>query len=187
MRNFDSIVKHTLKWEGGLSKNVNDSASVNPCPTPFKGIKGYHTNKGITYAVWVKVMGKDKDERFFQMSNEDWLKFYLRYFDSVKGSRINSDSIAFFVTQIAWGSGAGNAGKQLQKALNMLGNKLKVDGIIGNMTIEAVNKANEIELFDALYIVRKSFFEAISKGKNAIFLKGWMNRLNEFTKEFRPK
>ncbi len=186
MRNFDEVIAHTLKWEGGLSRDKNDSASVNACPTSYKGVPGWHTNKGITYAVWKSKKGKDSDAEFFNMSNEDWLIFYKIYYNAVKGDKIQSDSIAFFATQIAWGSGAGNAGKQLQKACNMLGAKLKIDGAIGPMTLGAVNTFDESELFDAMYMVRKSFFEAISKGKNARFLKGWMNRLNDFYKNFKP-
>lgn len=186
-RDFEKVIKHTGDWEGGLSRNPKDSASVNPCPTPYKGKTGWHTNEGVTYAVWVKKMGKDRDQEFFEMSDENWLKFYMSYYKAVKGDSFKSDAIAFFLTQIGWGSGTGKVpGQIIQRALNSLGFDLKVDGKIGPATIAAGNEANERDLFDAMIIFRVKFFQDISKGKNAGFLKGWLNRLEDFRLSFRP-
>ena len=33
------------KWEGGLSRDPKDTASVDPCPTPYKGKTGYHKQR----------------------------------------------------------------------------------------------------------------------------------------------
>jgi hypothetical protein len=41
-------------------------------------------------------------------------------------------------------------------------------------------KSYQKELFEKLWNRRKKHFEAIGKGKNAKFLKGWLNRLNDF-------
>jgi hypothetical protein len=35
-----------------------------------------------------------------------------------------------------------------------------------------------------LFVERERFFRAISKGKNAVFLKGWLNRLRDFKNTF---
>lgn len=186
-RDFLKAVAHTKKWEGGLSRNPNDSASVNPCPTPYNGKTGWHTNEGVTYAVWRKHMGKNRDQEFFEMSDENWLKFYMIYYKGVKGDSFKSDAIALFLTQIGWGSGTGKRpGETIQRALNSLGFNLKVDGKIGPATIAAANEANERELFDAMITFRVKFFQSIAKGKNAVFLKGWLNRLEDFRKTFRP-
>ena len=102
------------KWEGGLSRHTFDSASKTPCPTPFKGKSGWHTNAGITYSVWRKKFGKTNDQRFFAMSNEDWFAvFDSLYYSKVKAGSFNSLSIGFMVTTIAWGSGARQAGLTL--------------------------------------------------------------------------
>jgi hypothetical protein len=44
---------YILKWEGGLSKHPRDSAARHPLPDG----SGYHTNKGITWRVFVPNMG----------------------------------------------------------------------------------------------------------------------------------
>ena len=79
MKTINDYVAFTKKWEGGLSRDVSDSASKNPCPTPFNGKSGWHTNVGITYAVWRSEFGKDNDVRFFEMNNKDYNILYLLY------------------------------------------------------------------------------------------------------------
>lgn len=182
-------VEFTKRWEGGLSRDKNDSASSYPCPTPYDGKTGYHTNVGITYKVWVSVFGKDNDQRFYTMSPEDWFKVFKGlYWDQVKADSFNSINIGIFVTGMAWGSGKKQAIKSLQQALINLG-KLNLedkDGILGNKTITAANSVEPRALYDALLAERERFFRVIGVGKNAKFLKGWLNRLDDYKKTFRP-
>tara|TARA_B110000503_G_C7086607_1_gene387582 strand:+ start:802 stop:1359 length:558 start_codon:yes stop_codon:yes gene_type:complete len=184
MSNYKQIVPFFYKWEGGLSKDKNDSASSNPCPTPYKGVKGYHTNKGVTYTAWVGVFGTSQDVRFYEMNNEDWGAIFKRgYWDKVKGDKIQFQSIANVLVSWAWGSGARTAVKQIQKVLGV-----SSDGAIGNQTLNAIHACNELELFDKCVIARGQFFESIARRnpKNLKFLKGWMNRLKDFNSKFRP-
>jgi lysozyme family protein len=121
------------------------------------------------------------------MPSDMWFKIFKKgYWDSVKGDAYNSQNIAAFVTGIAWGSGPKQAGISLQRVLNLLGKKVAIDGIIGNQTILAANSVPVRELFDALTKERERFFYAIGVGKNAKFLKGWLNRLEDYKKTFRP-
>jgi len=187
--NLETYINFTKKWEGGLSRDTSDSASSYPCPTMHKGIKGYHTNVGITYKVWVSVFGKENDTRFFIMSSEDWFKvFKSLYWDSVKGDDYKCFSIAVIVTGMAWGSGASIAGKTLQKAINNLGLEVAIDGSIGNKTIAAANALNDVQLFDEIMRLRIEFFKSISEpgSKNAKFRNGWLNRAKDYIKTFRP-
>jgi lysozyme family protein len=87
---------------------------------------------------------------------------------------------------MAWGSGAKQAGKSLQVAINHCGLLCSIDGIIGNKTINCANAIEPRVLFDALTNERERFFYAIGVGKNAKFLTGWINRLNDYRKTFRP-
>jgi lysozyme family protein len=184
---LNDFILFERKWEGGLSRHTSDSASKTPCPTPFKGKTGWHTNAGITYSVWRKKFGKTNDHRFFEMSNEDWFTIFdSLYYSKVKAGEFKSLSIGFMVVTIAWGSGARQAGLTLQRAINNLGEQVSVDGAIGTKTIAAANALPPQALFDELVKQRAAFFQRIAKGKNAVFLKGWMNRLKAFTKAFRP-
>jgi len=184
---IEKYIKFTKKWEGGLSRDKNDSASSYPCPTPFNGKTGYHTNVGITYKAWVSFFGTDNDARFFAMNSEDWFKIFKKgYWDGVRGDAYNSQNIAIFVTGMAWGSGVRQASKSLQVAINHCGKQCDVDGIIGVKTILLANSIEPKKLFDALTNERERFFYAIGVGKNAKFLTGWLNRLNDYRFTFRP-
>lgn len=182
-------IAFTKKWEGGLSRDAADSASKYPCPTPYKGKSGYHTNMGITYAAWVQYFGKDNDDKFFNMSKEDWFKVFKKgYWDGVKGDSFTSQNIAIIVTGVAWGSGVKQAGMTLQRAILNCGNFVQKDGVIGKNTISSANSIDPRKLFDALIAERERFFKAIGRpgSKNAKFLKGWLNRLSDYNKTFRP-
>lgn len=191
-------VKFQKKWEGGLSRDKRDSASKNPNPLEYKGKTGWHTNQGITYSTWNKYH-PDDDEGFFKMTDEQWFEIFKNgYWDNVKGDELPF-SIAVYVTGIAWGSGPNKARRNLQMALNMIGHGLAVDGIIGPKTLNAVKASNERKLFDALVRIRRSFFYIITNPDNATddktrkrfsnnskFLNGWLNRLEDYVKTFRP-
>ena len=184
---IEKYVAFTKKWEGGLSRDKSDSASSYPCPTPYKGKTGYHTNAGITYKTWVSFFGTDNDARFYLMNSADWFAVFKKgYWDGVRGDAYNSQNIAVFVTGMAWGSGARQAIKSLQVAINHCGLQCDVDGLIGPKTILLANSIEPRKLFDALTAERERFFYAIGVGKNAKFLTGWLNRLNDYRFTFRP-
>ena len=150
----------------------------------FNGVKGYHTNKGVTYTAWKAVFGSSQDARFYEMNNEDWGAIFKRgYWDKVKGDKIQYQSIANVLVSWAWGSGARTAVIQMQRVL-----KVSDDGVIGSQTLNALHACNEVELFDKCILARKTFFESIARRnpKNMKFLKGWLNRLADFNKKFRP-
>jgi len=184
MNNHMEIVPFFYKWEGGLSRDTNDSASSNPCPTPYKGVSGYHTNKGVTYSAWAGTFGRANDARFFEMNDEDWgLIFKGKYWNAVKGDLIPYQSIANVLVCWAWGSGPVTAIRQMQRVLGVT-----VDGQLGNQTLRAIKLSDEVELFDKCIKARESFFRYIctTNPKNQKFLKGWLNRLKAFNETFHP-
>jgi lysozyme family protein len=185
--NLDDFITTMKSWEGGLSRDPNDSAYAHLCLTPYKDGYQYHTNKGITYAVWKSHFGSGEDDRFYEMNNQDWFKIFDQlYFKAVKGHDFKVLNIGAMVSEFAWGSGVIPAGKLLQHACNKMGANLVIDGQIGQHTLDFTNSVDAKILFDNLIQVRKDFFTSIGVGKNAKFLKGWLNRLNDNAKKFRP-
>ncbi len=193
---YFKLIPFFQQKEGGLTRNTNDSASSYPCPTPYNGQTGWHTNKGITYKTWVAYFGANADARFFAMSDEDWGHILKAgYWDKVNADKIVPDSIAYTIVSWAWGSGPGTAARQMQKVVGV-----KQDGVVGNDTLNAINSyPDETELFDKCLAARENFFRSICDPANATtdsqkkqyernktFLKGWLNRLAAFSKEFRP-
>jgi lysozyme family protein len=186
--NLETYVKFIKKWEGGLSGDPSDSCSSMYCPTLFKG-KMYHTNMGICYSTWSGTFGTTNDQRFLNMNSEDWFKIFKKgYWDQCKADEFKCFSVGVIVAGMAWGSGQHRAIITLQQALNNLGKHVSIDGKIGPMTLKAANELDDTILFDELIRLREAFFVAISKPgmKNAKFRKGWLNRLADYNKTFRP-
>lgn len=175
------------KWEGGF---VNDPADA-----------GGATNRGVTlntYKNYCKLKKKPvptvNDLRnITEETVIDILRVY--YWNPCKADEIKNQSIANLVVNSVWGSGLG----YIKKVQEVAG--VKPDGIVGAKTLAAINGADQRTLFSKLWNRRKKFFEDITansiaayekkigrkatetelmKHTNKRFLKGWLNRLNDF-------
>lgn len=172
MANVKHIIPYLIKWEGGLSRHKSDRASINSCPTKYLGHTGWHTNKGITYATWKSIFGSNNDMRFLRMKDEDFeIVLKKLYWDRWKADNIENQAVANILVDWVWASGVWGI-KYPQRLLGV-----KDDGIVGPKTLEAVNKAGK-SLIPKLMEARRNHFRNIGKGSQAVFLKGWLNRMN---------
>lgn len=189
MANIDKLIPFILKWEGGF---VND-------PTD----RGGATNKGVTlatYEAYCKRKGYPRPtvERLKKIPDAHWREIVKTMFwDKWKADDIHSQKVANILVDWVWGSGIHG----IKKPQALLG--VKVDGIVGDKTLSAVNFADPEELFDAIYQERVKFLNAIVSnsvaayekkiGRKATdaellkytqkrFIKGWLNRLQDIKK-----
>ena len=189
MANIDKLIPFILKWEGGF---VND-------PTD----RGGATNKGVTlatYEAYCKRKGYPRPtvERLKNIPDAHWREIVKTMFwDKWKADDIHSQKVANILVDGVWGSGIHG----IKKPQALLG--VKVDGIVGDKTLSAVNFADPEELFDAIYQERVKFLNAIVSnsvaayekkiGRKATdaallkytqkrFIKGWLNRLQDIKK-----
>lgn len=186
-----------LKWEGGngsKGRDPKDNASKNPCPTKFVDPKdgimkgGWHTVEGVIYSTWVGVFGKNQDQRWWDMSDEDWFKIFSeKFLNKVGGEKIKSLNVLAVVADIAFMSHPKTAVINLQRAVNSLGkHSLVVDGVIGPNTINATNECDPKELIKSIVLHRIVFLNKIVE-KNPTqkrFIKGWSNRTNDYLKSY---
>ena len=107
-------------------------------------------------------------------------KFYKHtFYDKYKIGSINSGSLQEIIFDWCVNSGYwGSCG--VQKVLNRYFNRdLKLDGIIGNNTVNAINSIQPELLFVAIKDARIYYYHLISKrSQNHKFLKGWLKRIN---------
>ena len=147
MANYKLIIPHVKKNEGGLTSNPKDT---NPAknPSPIKDPKTglfYHTNKGIIWGTWVawsKKKGIPVDaQRWYKMSDADWESVMKTLFwDAIDGDKINSQAIAEILFEAVWGGSAKSLIVYLQTYLRQAGLNVKVDGLMGKNTYDALNE-----------------------------------------------
>jgi lysozyme family protein len=167
MADVTKLVPHILKWEGGF---VNDPDDL-----------GGATNKGVTIKTytffrWRKHQSTPTIDDLKNISDEEFTAILKEmYRDACRADRIESQSVANAIVDWAWNSGTVTAAKELQKALGVT-----VDGVIGNVTLSAINSIDAETMFDLVQKTRIAYLERIcvSRPANKKFMKGWMNRVN---------
>lgn len=157
---FDTAFEKTLKFEGGLSNDANDSGGL--------------TKYGISQKSYPNI-----DIRKLTIKQAKDI-YYIDYWIACKCDKIQNNKIAEQVFDIAVNHGTFGAGKIIQKAINNSAGRvvLKVDGAIGKLTIEALNflDAQTINNNIVRYRARK-YAEIVTKDKTQVcFLEGWLNR-----------
>ncbi|MCS6796369.1 MAG: hypothetical protein NZ516_10460 [Raineya sp.] len=178
MANFELFFPHVLKWEGGYGH--------------YKEDPGGCTNKGITLDTWRR-FGYDKDgdgvitcKDVAQITEADAKAIYKKWFwEANGGDQIHNQKLAEIIIDWVINSGAGIAIVRVQRILNQMGFNLQTDGIAGLQTITAINQANAKELYKRIWLAREQFYRNITERNTnfRIFLQGWLNRLNSFSKE----
>ena len=191
MAKVELLLPKILKWEGGF---VNDPAD-----------SGGATNKGVTLATYkayrkAHKMKTPTVEDLKRITDAEVMAILKEFFwDKMQADQINGQSIANLCVNTLWGSGKGYI-KTIQGVLGV-----RQDGVVGPVTLAKINGwMPQKDLFDRLWARRKKFFEDIVAssvrayerkiGRKAMerellkytkkrFLRGWLNRLNDFRYE----
>ena len=166
MANFDKYIPLLTDFEGGYVDDPDDLGGA--------------TNMGITYRTYVAYMHKkglsaDKDK--FKAMSIDLRNQIIKseFWDKCKGDEIKSQSVA--VALVDWFVNSGyNATMAVQRLLN-----LKRDGIVGAITLEAINKQEPKKLFEAIQKERIDYIYKIveQREQNRKFLNGWLKRVSK--------
>lgn len=172
MASYTSAVSHILLHEGGYA-NV-------------EGDKGGETYAGIArnfypdLPLWdfidaiKRTKGPIKRNTVFAELNDDVDKFYYELWTKHKLSEVRSQKVATLMFDYIVHSGRTGI-KNMQ---NILG--VTADGVIGPVTLAAVNKSDPSILYDKILNQRKNFLIALAeKPDQNKFLAGWMKRIND--------
>ena len=150
-----------------------------------KSDSGGPTMRGITWATFVQYRNQKglplpSITDLKNISNETWEDIVkTMYWNKWHADQIYNQSIANILAD--WFFNSGYWGIKIPQRI--LG--LKEDGIVGSKTLDAVNIDNQAVLFQDIKKAREQFYWDIVKNKPSQnkFIKGWINRLNQFTFE----
>lgn len=165
MSRFLIVLPYTLAHEGGKVDHPEDP--------------GGRTNQGViqrTFTKWLATKGKPSRD-VFGMRNEERDAIYRELFWApIMGDRL-PPGVDLAVFDGAVNSGPQQSLKWLQRALGRHYTG-KIDGIMGAMTISAVeNHGNPAQLINAIMDRRLAFFQALRTFPT--FGRGWTRRVKE--------
>jgi lysozyme family protein len=166
MADVNKLVPHIIKFEGGF---VNDPDDL-----------GGATNRGVCYRTYKLYCSRKKRpvptiEDLKNISDEEFSDILKSmYWDACRADKIESQSVANAIVDWAWNSGTVTASKEVQKVLGVT-----ADGIIGNITLAAINSRSPLPLFGAIQEARKAYIDKIcvSRPANRKFENGWTRRV----------
>ncbi len=173
MADIKLYFKKLFPWEGGYVNDPLDSGGA--------------TKMGVTLATW-KTMGYDKDldgdideEDIKLLSRADAEMVCKKgYWDKWLADQIKNQSQAEQLVDWVWGSGCYG----LIIPQHILG--VHADGVVGPITLTAVNSSNQEEFFNKVKAERLQFIQNIitRKPSQKRFEIGWKRRVNSFV--FKP-
>lgn len=167
MSKVDVLWQFIRTFEGGFVDDPDDAGGA--------------TNRGVTIATWRK-QGYDIDNDgdidvadLKIITDDDAMNIMKRnYWDRWKADEIIDQSIANILVDWVWGSGSYG----IKIPQRMIG--VKVDGVVGPKTIDALNSKDARTFFSEIKKERADYFERICEinSHNRKFLNGWIRRLN---------
>jgi lysozyme family protein len=179
-----SIIEFTLLKEGYY---VND-----------KDDKGGETYRGISrvnFPKWEgwKIVDNSKPLKKGDKINSSELDsmilsfYYENFYTKIKAEQVNDTLVAAHLYDHGVNGGLARSVKLLQKAINNVYKaNIKVDGMIGNVTLGWANKEKAKELGTEFSKQRISYYKDLTVINPTYkkFLDGWLNRVSDVNKKF---
>lgn len=164
---FKECLKFVLKWEGGYSNHPADPGGA--------------TNMGITqsvYNAWRKSKNLPPQNVKLITKSEIEQIYWEKYWQPLRCDELPKP-LDLVVFDSGVNCGIGRAAKWLNQSLN-----LPAATKISNNTITTAKKLNPIAIARKVLELREKHYKTIvgANPKLKVFLKGWMNRLNDLRK-----
>jgi len=170
--NFKKAFANTILLEGGYSNHPKD--------------RGGKTKFGITKKTYLEAVRQGIiKKRFFGVrgiSEKDAEIIYKKfYWDVLRLDEVNNFRIAEEMFDTAVNCGTTRVVRMTQRILKVMGEKVKVDGIIGRVSLAAINKCIKEDtevLFKLLNCLQGVYYLEITERRPSqkVFLDGWVKK-----------
>lgn len=161
-----SIIQDIIRREGSTFSN-------------HPADKGGPTKFGITQKTLSRYRGYAVSaEEVANLTEPEAIQVYLKLFvNDPKFNQIENEPLAALIVDSGVQHGQKRAARFLQRSIGV-----KADGIIGPITLRAVNGAKPKTVYKNVLARRIKFYGRIitSNHSQAVFAAGWMNRIAEF-------
>lgn len=166
MAKIEILAPFIFSWEGGFSDHPADSGGATNMGITLKTYEAYCKKRGYATPTVEQLKNLHKE------TAQEILR--TTYWNTCRADEIESQAVANLLVDWVWHSGITGV-KKIQQLLGV-----SVDGIVGEITLAAINRADSPKLFDALWNSRHDFFIDIVERSisQELFLKGWLRRLN---------
>lgn len=197
MANFSQAIVKVLAAEGGYQNFASDRGNYNAYTADGEFLRSYEarqkqglragTNWGISAGFYSGVLKREVSvEEMKDLTKADAQRIYKQYFwDRMNGDAINNQHLAEIIFDGYVNHGrTGN--RMLQRVLNAMGKNLQVDGIIGPISVAAINAANVNKLLCSYVAARRKFYQTLARRvpSQLKFLRGWLNRLDKYMQDY---
>ncbi len=176
MADIDLLRPRILAFEGGFQNMANDKANYTEDGTLIG------TNKGVSAATYEKLFGeKPTVEDIKNLTDEQFDAVLASFGKAIKYEAIVNQSVADIWFDWAWASGPYYPNRHVQAIVGA-----KVDGAVGQHTIDAVNNFSDQEdLFNQIKQARLDYVDALVMQTPADkgFEVGWKSRINNYNYE----
>lgn len=159
-----TALKFVLRWEGGYANHPNDPGGA--------------TNKGVTqrvYDAWRLRAGRSKRAVLLISEDEVHDIYEGDYWLAARCDQM-AEPLDLVQFDTAVNMGVGRAIRFLQAAV-----EVQADGDFGPATLSAVQSADPRRVAQLYCDIRERYYHSLAtqNPKLAVFLKGWLNRLND--------
>lgn len=158
----------------GFGEHPNDTGGATMCGVTLRTYTDFVRKNRIVLDG--KAPGSDPSKADLKnIPFDHWLRIFTENFwNRCRASEINVRPLAWMIVDWVWHSGP----KVLKRIQKILG--VKADGIVGPVTVAAVNAADPALLFERLHKSRVSYVSecCAARPANRVFRTGWLRRIS---------
>jgi lysozyme family protein len=168
--NFYLAIQKVLTQEGFFSNDPRDSGGATKYGISLRFLKGIGQIDGD-----IDLDGDVDIDDIKKMSEKEAVAIYKKYWwEKYRYERIISQEISTKIFSLSVNMGHTQAHKCAQRAIRAATiNKIEDDGILGEITIGAINKAKPDILLASIKSEAAGFYRSLNK---PYYINGWLNR-----------